>query len=109
MQPTLPALTRSRLIHKDLGFELKDRVEHARRLGWLCDEIVKSGAYVVADFICPTAETRAAFGEAFIVWVDRIKTGRFDDTNRIFEPPTRYDIRVTTEGTPEYWAEQVAS
>jgi cytidyltransferase-like protein len=96
-------------IHKDLGFALKDRVEHARRLGWLCDEIVKSGAYVVADFICPTAEARAAFGEAFIVWVDRIKTGRFDDTNRIFEPPARYDIRVTAEGTPEYWAEQVAT
>jgi adenylylsulfate kinase len=96
-------------VHKDLGFELKDRIEHARRLGWLCDEIVKSGAYVIADFICPTAETRAVFGEAFIVWVDRIKAGRFEDTNRIFEPPTRYDIRVTPEGTPEYWAEQVAS
>jgi len=96
-------------IHKDLGFELPDRIEHARRLGWLCDEIVKSGAYVIADFVCPTADTRAVFGEAFIVWVDRIKTSRFEDTNRMFEPPTRFNICVTPEGTPEYWAEQVAS
>lgn len=96
-------------VHKDLGFALEDRIEHARRLGWLSGEIVKSGAYVIADFICPTQATRAAFGEAFVVWVDRIEAGRFEDTNRLFEPPARYDIRVTADGAPEFWAEKVAA
>ena len=25
----------------------------------------------------------------------------------MFEAPKRYDVRVTAEGAPEYWAEQV--
>ena len=67
-------------INKDLGFSPADRIEQARRIGWLCDQIAKAGCPVIADFICPTPEARAAFlegGPAFIIWVDRIKSGRF--------------------------------
>jgi hypothetical protein len=96
-------------VHKDLGFTLDDRIEHARRLGWLCDQVARSGSYVIADFICPTEATRGAFGPAFTVWVDRIKKGRFEDTNKLFRPPEYYDIRVTRDGAPEYWAEKIAA
>jgi hypothetical protein len=97
-------------VNRDLGFTLEDRIEHARRMGWLCEQVTLAGSYAIADFICPTEETRTAFGtdDAFVVWVDRIKAGRFEDTNRMFVPPQRYDIRVTPEGSPEYWAEQIA-
>jgi adenylylsulfate kinase len=98
-------------LNPDLGFSEADRIEHAKRMGWLCDQVVKTGGFAVADFICPTEETRAAFvegGPAFVVWVDRVEKGRFEDTNRLFAPPERYDIRVTRDGTAEYWAEQVA-
>ena len=27
-------------LNKDLGFEPKDRIEQARRMGWLCDRVV---------------------------------------------------------------------
>lgn len=94
-------------LNKDLGFSPEDRVEQARRMGWLCDRVVESGGTAIADFICPTPETRAAFGEAFVVFLDRIKQGRYDDTNRLFVPPERYDMRVTSDGAPEYWAELV--
>jgi hypothetical protein len=92
-----------------LGFAVADRIEQARRMGWLCDRAVEHGGSAIADFICPTAQTREAFtagGPAFVIWVDRIKKGRFEDTNRLFEPPARHDLRVTADGTPEYWAEQ---
>ncbi len=94
-------------VNKDLGFSLEDRVEQARRMGWLCDRVVEAGAFAVADFICPTEETRAAFGEAFVVWVDRIKEGGFADTNRMFVPPQRCDVRVTAEGAPAFWAQRI--
>jgi adenylylsulfate kinase len=100
-----------RNVNKDLGFSPQDRIEQARRMGWLCDQVVRAGGYAVADFICPTPEARAAFlegGEAFIVWVDRIKRGAFEDTNQLFVPPERHDVRVGPEGTVEYWREQVA-
>jgi adenylylsulfate kinase len=96
-------------VNRDLGFSESDRVEHARRMGWLCDQVVKAGCFAVADFICPTARAREAFfegGPGFVIWVDRIQTGAFEDTNRLFVPPDRYDLRVTKDGAPEYWAEQ---
>jgi cytidyltransferase-like protein len=93
-------------ISRDLGFSHADRVEHARRMGWMCERVVEAGGTVIADFICPTEETRAAFGEAFTIWVDRIIAGRFEDTNRMFVAPSRFDLRVSADGTPQYWAEQ---
>ena len=41
-------------VNKDLGFAEPDRIEHARRMGWLCDQMVKVGDFAIADFICPT-------------------------------------------------------
>lgn len=93
-------------INRDLGFAPADRVEHARRMGWLCDRVVEAGGWAIADFVCPTPEARAAFGEAFVVFVDRIEAGRFADTNRLFVRPDRVDLHVGPEGTPTYWAER---
>src|SRR5579872_1060398 len=93
-------------LSRDLGFAPADRVEHARRMGWMCDRVVEAGGTAIADFICPTHEARAAFGSAFTIWVDRIATSRFEDTNRLFAPPGHFDLRVKAEGSPQYWAEK---
>lgn len=100
-----------RHINTELGFSEADRVEQARRMGWLCDQVIRTGGFAIADFICPTPQTRAAFlgnGEAFIVFMDRIKSGRFEDTNRMFVPPEPHDLRIPPGGSVEYWVEQVA-
>jgi adenylylsulfate kinase len=100
-----------REINRDLGFSPADRIEQARRIGWLCDQVVKTGCFAVADFICPTREARSAFdsgGDCFVVWMDRVQQSRFEDTDRLFVPPKHFDVRVTATGAPEYWAEEVA-
>src|SRR5215813_14429752 len=82
-----------REISMELGFSEPDRVEHARRMGWLCDQVVKAGCFAIADFVCPTSAARDAFfegGTAFVIWVDRIQASRFADTNRMFVPPQQY-------------------
>lgn len=82
-------------INSDLSFTMEDRIEHARRLGEIARLISKQGFTVIVDFICPTEETRKAFGFAnLVVWVDRIKQGRFEDTNKIWEDPKFFDIRI---------------
>ena len=96
-------------VNRDLGFSIDDRIEQARRMGWLAARVAESGQYVIADFVCPTQQTRQAFGPAFTVWVDRIAEGRFEDTNRLFEEPDSFDIRVTAEGEPEAWAERIVA
>ena len=98
-------------INKDLGFSEEDRVEQARRMGWLCDQVVKAGGIAIADFICPTPAARAAFmqgGDAFVVWIDRIQSSAYSDTNKLFVPPEAFDVRVSAEGTVEYWVEEIA-
>lgn len=81
-------------LSKDLGFSILDRIEQARRMSALCD--LSMNKYVIADFVCPTDETRLTFKADFVVWVDRIKEGRFEDTNKLFVPPKKYDVRVTS-------------
>ena len=98
-------------INKGLGFSLEDRLEHARRMGILADIVVRSGSYCIADFVCPTPETRAAFtagGPCDIIFVDRIKSGRFEDTNKMFVPPAVSTFVVTPEGTAANWANRIA-
>ena len=44
----------------------------------------------------------------FLIWVDRIKEGRFEDTNKLFVPPVTWDYRVTPKWEmPQYEAELI--
>ena len=99
-------------INNRLGFSHEDRIEHARKMGVLADIVVRSGSYCIADFVCPTPETREAFqagGETFIIFVDRIQSGRFEDTNKMFVPPgDAANIVVHAVGTAANWANRIA-
>ncbi|HYD50054.1 MAG TPA: adenylyl-sulfate kinase [Terriglobales bacterium] len=95
-------------VGRDLDFSMASRIEQARRMRWLCDQVARAGHAAIADFICPTAATREAFGDCFLVWVDRISKSRYPDTDALFEAPDRFDVRVEPDGTPEFWAEAVA-
>lgn len=87
-------------INKDLGFSVEDRIEHARRLGEMARMIAaKQELPVIVDFVCPTKETREAFGKPdILVWVDTIKEGRFADTNALWEDPEHFDHRIEVTG-----------
>ena len=87
-------------INSDLGFSIEDRIEHARRLGEMARMLSGQGHTVIVDFICPTELTRAAFGKPdILVWVDRIIEGRFEDTNKMWEEPEKFDARIPADYT----------
>ncbi len=81
-------------VNVDLGFKEHDRVEQARRMGWLCDRVVEAGHYAIASFICPTIATRRAFGPCFLVWMNTIEKCQYQDTNQIFEKPVFPDYEL---------------
>ena len=84
-------------INADLSFSPKDRVENARRLGEIAKMLSNQGLNVVVDFICPTAATREAFGKADIcIWLDTIDESRFEDTNKLWEKPTKFDYHFVS-------------
>ena len=87
----------------DWDFTEEGRRRQSLRMWTLAEEAVDSNRNVVADFVCPTEETRAQFNADYTVWMDTIKEGRFDDTNRMFQSPEKYDFRVT-HMEAEMWA-----
>jgi adenylylsulfate kinase len=89
-------------LNKDLGFTLDDRVEHARRLGALARLLDKQNKVVIVDFVCPTYETKKAFGKPdYLVWMNRIDEGRFADTNKMWQDPEDYQVRIGDDCTVE--------
>jgi adenylate kinase family enzyme len=87
-------------INSDLGFTIEDRIEHARRLGEMARMLSEQEQIVIVDFICPTELTRSAFGKPdILVWVDRIRQGRFEDTNKMWEEPEKFDARIPADYT----------
>lgn len=83
-------------INRDLGYTDEDRIEQATRMSRLCDIVLRADRYVIADFVCPTEETRQAFNSNFIIWLDTIKEGRYADTNKLFEKPSYAQLTITS-------------
>ena len=90
----------------DWDFSEEGRKRQAKRMADFALELKKQGNYVVADFICPTPEARKLFPADFVIWVDTIKEGRFDDTNQMFVKPEKFDFHVTTQNA-KVWANKI--
>ena len=90
----------------DWDFSAEGRTRQAKRMWTKAQEYKNQGNHVVADFICPTPAARALFPADFIIWVDTIKEGRFDDTNKMFIKPDKYNFHVTTQDAKN-WAPKI--
>ena len=90
----------------DWDFSEEGRKRQAKRMANFAIKLKENGDYVVADFICPTPEARSLFPADYIVWVDTIKEGRFDDTNKMFVKPDKYNFHVTTQDAKN-WAPKI--
>jgi len=90
-----------RKINNDWDFSEEGRIRQAKRMRTLADGIVRK--YAIADFVAPLEEMRRIYNADYTIWVDTIKQGRFEDTNRAFICPDNYNIRVTTQNA-SYWA-----
>ena len=87
----------------DWDFSEAGRKRQSLRMWTYAEEATEKNRTVVADFICPTEKTREHFGADYVIWMDTIKEGRFEDTNKMFEEPTEYNTRVTSKDA-EMWA-----
>ncbi|MDA7734439.1 adenylyl-sulfate kinase [Candidatus Pelagibacter sp.] len=90
----------------DWDFSVEGRKRQAKRMADFALKLKERGNFVVADFICPTPEARELFAADFVVWVDTIKEGRFDDTNKMFVKPDKFNFHVTTQDAKN-WAPKI--
>ena len=90
----------------DWDFSEEGRKRQAKRMANFALKLRKDNNYVIADFICPTPEARSLFPSDYVIWVDTIKEGRFEDTNKMFVKPDKYNFHVTTQDAKN-WAPKI--
>ena len=76
----------------DWDFSLEGRIRQSNRMNELSDQEIKKNKNVVTDFVCPTKGARKKFSADYIIWMNTIDQGRFEDTNKIFEIPANQEI-----------------
>ena len=91
----------------DWDFSEEGRKRQSKRMADAALKLKNERNNVIADFICPTPEARKIFPADYIVWVDTIKEGRFEDTNQMFVKPENFDFYVTTQDA-NLWAPKIA-
>ncbi len=80
--------------YNDWDFSPEGRIRQAQRMRYISDGVVRAGGIAIADFVCPTDKAREEFDADYTVWMDTIEEGRFEDTNKMFQVPTKFDYHV---------------
>ena len=84
----------------DCDFSEEGRLRQVKRMKHLSEESKKD--YFICDFVCPKNNLQEMFKDFTIIWVDTIKEGRFEDTNKMFEKPNKYNFRITEKNAEKY-------
>ncbi len=90
----------------DWDFSVEGRLRQSKRMRDKSIHFKNKGYFVIADFVCPTPDARKIFNPDLLIWMDTIKEGRFEDTNKLFIKPDNYFVRVT-EKNSELWAKKI--
>ena len=98
MQPILRAAWYNadivREMANDWDFSPEGRIRQSLRMKNLADFEKNQGRIVICDFVCPTRETKKNFNPDITIWMNTIKSGRYEDTNKMFEVPTEVDYEI---------------
>lgn len=74
-----------REFYNDWDFTPSGRRRQAQRMG---------NYWGILDFVSPTESLRKIANPSFTIWMDTINEGIYEDTNKLFEQPTNYDLRI---------------
>lgn len=91
--------------YNDWDFSHTGRIRQSLRMFQFAVE--SNTDYVICDFIAPLEEQRNNFKANWTIWIDSIDAGRYEDTNKAFQPPKVYDFRIT-EQNADKWVPFVA-
>ena len=94
-----------RKTYNDWDFSKEGRIRQSLRMA---EFALKSHAdYVICDFVAPLPEMRHNFKADWVIWMDTIDEGRYEDTNKAFVAPDVYDFRITEKDAAK-WSDFIA-
>ena len=83
-----------RKIYNDWDFSQQGRERQALRMR----KISEIDPISICAFICPLPGYRSFFFADKLIWMDTVEECEYEDTNKLFSPPTKYDVRITKLG-----------
>ena len=81
-----------RKLHNDWDFSYEGRTRQALRMRKMADE--SQFKYVICDFVAPTEEIRILFKADYTIWMDTETKSDYEDTDKLFERPIKWDYVV---------------
>ena len=91
--------------YNDWDFSHEGRIRQSLRMAEFA--MTANADYVICDFVAPLPEMRHNFKADWVIWMDTIDQGRYEDTNKAFAPPDLYDFRIT-EKDADKWSDFIA-
>lgn len=85
----------------DWDFSLEGRLRQAHRMKELADTY--KDEIVICDFVAPLKEMRDIFDADYVIWMNTVTESQYEDTNKLFEMPEKFNI-VVTEKNVEKWS-----
>ena len=80
-----------RRIYNDWEFSQRGREQQALRMRRLAEV----DSISISGFVCPLPGYRSFFFPDKLIFMDTIKESEYENTNKIFKPPHKYDLRIT--------------
>lgn len=90
-----------RKMANDWAFDEYARFRQSKRMATIANFEKANGRDVICDFVCPTVLTRNTFDPDMVIWLNTIKEGRYEDTNKLFEAPIKSYLNVNSKWTKE--------
>jgi adenylylsulfate kinase len=81
-----------RRIYNNWDFSSLGREQQALRMRKLAEVDPIS----ISGFVCPLNGHRRHFFPDKVIWMDTIDNSKYEDTNKLFQPPTKFDVRIRT-------------
>jgi adenylylsulfate kinase len=85
----------------DWDFSLQGRLRQAHRMKELADTY--KDEIVICDFVAPLKKMRDIFDADYVIWMNTVTESQYEDTNKLFEMPEKFNI-VVTEKDAEKWS-----
>ena len=86
----------------DWDFSESGRDRQAKRMKDLAELHGQYNDVVICDFVCPFEKTRNEFDADYVVFMNTINESRYEDTNKIFESPTKFNFEVKNKNSNYY-------
>ena len=80
-----------RKIYNDWDFSGRGREQQALRMR----KLAEVDSISISAFVCPLPGYQRHFFPDKVIWMDTVKDCKYEDTNKLFKPPTKFDVRIT--------------